>query len=93
MPGHISKSRAIIRRYRCAGIVAGALLLMPGKTSADVTQQCTVQSSYPSPLDQNGDPIGALLKVDLVFASGIRIGRHPSSRPQQDRDLADGTIG
>ena len=71
MPGHISKSRAIIRRYRYAGFVAGALLLMPGNTSADVTQQCTVQSSYPSPLDQNGDPIGSLLKVDLVSRVGF----------------------
>jgi hypothetical protein len=28
MPGHIAKSRAIVRRYRYAGFVAGALLLM-----------------------------------------------------------------
>src|SRR5262245_47558522 len=83
MPGPMSKSKAIVRRYRYAWFLAGALLLIaaPGKASADVTQQCTVQSSYPSPLDPHGDPIGSLLKVDLAS----RVGFVLDDIPQADR--------
>src|SRR5215831_8070136 len=73
MPGH---------RYRFCLVVAALLLMAAsGQTSADVTQQCTVQSSYPNPVDENGDPIGSLLKVDLVS----RVGFVLDDIPQADR--------
>jgi len=70
------------RRYRfCLVVAALFLMTASGQTSADVTQQCAVQSSYPNPVDENGDPIGSLLKVDLVS----RVGFVLDDIPQADR--------
>src|SRR5215831_8404421 len=82
MPGH---------RYRFRLIVAALLLIAaPGTAPADVTQQCTVQGSYPSPVDENGDPIGSLLRVNVAS----RVGFVLDDVPQADRaNIAAWLIG
>jgi len=83
MARHLSKSSGMIKRYRFLYVVAAVLLslALPGNVSADVTQQCALQTSYPNPLDANGDPVGSLLKVDLLSKVGFVL----DDIPQADR--------
>src|SRR5205823_8239806 len=46
-------------------ILATACLLGASAYAQTSTQQCTFQSSYPNPVDADGNAVGALLKVSF----------------------------
>ena len=60
--------------------IAGVLLLQGTIARAQPTQQCSVQSDYPSPLDANGKPIGALVQVDLSSQVGVVLDDLPAAK-------------
>src|SRR5215472_18875873 len=60
--------------------IAGILLLQATIARAQPTQQCSVQSDYPSPVDANGKPIGALLQVDLSSQVGVVLDDLPAGK-------------
>ena len=60
--------------------IAGVLLLQSTIARAQLTQQCSVQSDYPSPLDANGKPIGALVQVDLSSQVGVVLDDLPAAK-------------
>src|SRR5262249_18206235 len=60
--------------------IAGVLLLQGGIARAQPTQQCSVQSDYPSPLDADGMPIGALVQVDLSSQVGVVLDDLPAAK-------------
>ncbi len=66
-----------------------AMLLVPGSIVAQPTQECSVQSDYPSPLDANGKPIGALLQVDLSSQVGVVLDDLPVAKRA---DVAKGLL-
>jgi len=61
-------------------VVAGILLLQAPICRAQPTQQCSVQSDYPNPLDANGKPIGALVQVDLSSQVGVVLDDLPAAK-------------
>src|SRR5262249_56483262 len=44
------------------------------------TQQCSVQSDYPSPLDADGQAIGALVQVDVSSQVGVVLDDLPAAK-------------
>ena len=60
--------------------IASVLLLQGSMARAQPTQQCTVQSDYPNPLDANAKPIGALVEVDLSSQVGVVLDDLPAAK-------------
>src|SRR5262245_62279470 len=65
---------------RFLAAIAAVLLLQGTIARAQPTEQCSVQSDYPSPLDANGNPIGALLQVDLSSQVGVVLDDLPTAK-------------
>src|SRR5881392_911799 len=65
--------------------IAAVLMLQGAIARAQPTQQCSFQSDYPSPVDANGKPIGALVEVDLYSQVGVVLDDVP---PAQRADVA-----
>src|SRR5438477_344528 len=49
----------------------GLLLLCGADVASAQTQQCSIQGTYPNPLDQSGHPIGSLLQVSFSSKVGV----------------------
>src|SRR5207247_2348811 len=60
--------------------IAAVLMLQGAIARAQPTQQCTFQSDYPSPVDANGKPIGALVEVDLYSQVGVVLDDVPPAK-------------
>src|SRR5213592_5128243 len=65
--------------------IAAVLMLQGAIARAQPTQQCSFQSDYPSPVDADGKPIGALVEVDLYSQVGVVLYDVP---PAQRADVA-----
>ena len=61
-------------------VIAAVLLLQGTIARAQPTEQCSVQSDYPSPLDANGKPIGALVQVVLSSQVGVVLDDLPAAK-------------
>src|SRR5437899_2567557 len=66
-----SNDASLKARLKLLAAIVGVLLLQGTIARAQPTQQCSVQSDYPSPLDANGQPIGALVQVNLSSRVGV----------------------
>src|SRR5438552_12091835 len=66
--------------------IAAVLMLQGAIARAQPTQQCSFQSDYPSPVDANGKPIGALVEVDLYSQVGVVLDDVP---PAKRADVAE----
>ena len=60
--------------------IAAVLMLQGAIARAQPTQQCSFQSDYPSPVDANGKPIGALVEVDLYSQVGVVLDDVPPAK-------------
>jgi hypothetical protein len=60
--------------------IAAVLIIQAVAARGQPTQQCSLQSDYPSPLDGNGKPIGALVRVDLSSQVGVVLDDLPSAK-------------
>src|SRR5439155_4869120 len=58
-------------------ILATACLLGASAYAQTSTQQCTFQSSYPNPVDADGNAVGALLKVSFKSQIGLVLDEIP----------------
>src|SRR5262249_57373967 len=67
-------------RMKFLAAIAGVLLLQGTIVRAQPTQQCSVQSDYPSPLDADGQPIGALVQVSLSSQVGVVLDDLPAAK-------------
>jgi hypothetical protein len=73
---------------RVVATIVAVLSLQGSIARAQPTQQCTVQSDYPSPLDANGKPIGALVQVDLSSQVGVVLDDLPAAKRRGRRAVA-----
>ncbi|TMA74236.1 MAG: hypothetical protein E6J77_24120, partial [Deltaproteobacteria bacterium] len=60
--------------------IAAVLMLQGTIARAQPAQQCSIQSAYPSPVDANGKPIGALVEVDLYSQVGVALDDVPPAK-------------
>src|SRR5437667_2559234 len=60
--------------------IAAVLMLQGTIARAQPAQQCSIQSAYPSPVDANGKPIGALVEVDLYSQVGVGLDDLPRAK-------------
>ena len=61
-------------------VITGVLMLQAAISHAQPTQQCSVQSDYPNPVDADGKPIGALVQVDLSSQVGVVLDDLPAAK-------------